>query len=120
MSRPHLSGWQRQVLADLDAIAEAFPGEVEVMGRYRLDGSGSMQLRLRLRTNDIPRVEGGIQLGAHEEVIVTVDSLDLVPPRVEVDLFLSSCRYRRRVRCFRYGCCRQSSKCCIRMWSGRG
>ena len=85
MSRPDLSVWQRQVLTDLDAIAEAFPGEVEVMGRYRLDRSGSMQLRLRLRTDDIPRVEGGIQLGAHEEVIVTVDPSDLVPPRVEVD-----------------------------------
>jgi hypothetical protein len=85
VSKRNLSDWQRQVLADLDAIAEAFPGDVEVMGGYRLDRSGLMRLRLRLRTADIPRIRGGMPLGAHEEFIVTVGASNLTPPPVEVD-----------------------------------
>ncbi|MET7878881.1 ThiF family adenylyltransferase [Micromonospora profundi] len=85
MSKRNLSDWQRQVLADLDAIAEAFPGDVDVMGGYRLARSGLMRLRLRLRTAYIPRVIGGMPLSEHEEFIVTVDASSLAPPRVEVD-----------------------------------
>ncbi|BCJ51771.1 UBA/THIF-type NAD/FAD binding fold protein [Actinoplanes sp. NBRC 14428] len=85
MSKRRLSGWQRQVLTDLNAIAEAYPGDVEMMGRYRLDRSGAMHLRLRLRTADIPRTRRGMVLGKHEEFTVTVGGSDLTPPRVEVD-----------------------------------
>ncbi|MCN0178575.1 ThiF family adenylyltransferase [Salinispora arenicola] len=85
MSKRSLSDWQRQVLAELDAIAEAFPGEVEVMGRHRIDKSGAIRLRLRLRTADLPRVARGMPLGEHEEFIVTVGASSLTPPRVEVD-----------------------------------
>nr|MDT0659110.1 ThiF family adenylyltransferase [Micromonospora sp. DSM 115978] len=62
-----------------------YPGDVEVMGRHRLDRSGMMHLRLRLRTADIPRSGRGILLGKHEEFAVTVGGSDLTPPRVEVD-----------------------------------
>jgi molybdopterin/thiamine biosynthesis adenylyltransferase len=80
-----LSEWQRQVLVDLRAIADAFPDEVQVLGRHRLDKVGAMHLRLRLRTADILRADGGLPVGPHEEVVVTVDRLDLLPPRVKVD-----------------------------------
>lgn len=85
MTKAQLSVWQGRVLAELCAIAKEFPGEVEVLGRYRLDKSGVMHLRLRLRTADMTRVDGGLPVGSHEEVVVTVDQLDLVPPRVKVD-----------------------------------
>ncbi|MBB2744689.1 UNVERIFIED_ORG: hypothetical protein FHR35_004538 [Microbispora rosea subsp. rosea] len=85
MSKRSLSKWQRQVLADLDAIAKAFPGDVELVRKFQLDRSRSMRLHLRLRTSDMPRVLGGLPLDEHEDFIVTVGASDLVPPRVEVD-----------------------------------
>jgi hypothetical protein len=85
VSKPGLSDWQRRVLADLDAIVEAFPGDVQLLGGQRLERSGSMRLRLRLRTADIPRAGAGMTLGAYEEFTVLVGRTELVPPRVEVD-----------------------------------
>ncbi|RBQ20601.1 ThiF family adenylyltransferase [Spongiactinospora rosea] len=85
MSKRILSHWQRQVLADLGAIANAFPGDVEMIGKFRLDRSQSMRFRLRLRTADMPRVFGGLPLGEQEEFVVTVGASDLTPPRIEVD-----------------------------------
>jgi hypothetical protein len=85
VTRPGLSVWQRQVVAELNAIEKAFPGDVSVLGKYRVDRAGSMRLRLRLRTADFPRVEGGLPLGGHEEFIVTVGEFDLTPPHTEVD-----------------------------------
>jgi hypothetical protein len=80
-----LSNWQLQVLADLAAIAEAFPGEVEMQGAYRLDRKGVMTFRMRLRTADIARIDGGLPLGDHEDFNVTVGPSDLFPPRIDVD-----------------------------------
>jgi hypothetical protein len=85
VSNPRPNEWQRQVLADLRTITDAYPNEVQVLGRHRLDQTGSMRLVLRLRTQDIQRVDGGIPLGDHEDVIVTVGPHDLVPPRAEVE-----------------------------------
>ena len=44
-----------------------------------------MRLQLRLRTQGIQRVDGGIPVGAHENIIVTVDRSELAPPRAEVE-----------------------------------
>jgi hypothetical protein len=85
MTRSCLSGWQRQVLADLCTITDAYPDDVRVLGGYRLDASGLMRLRLRLRTDDIVCVNRGIALGASEDFIITVGQSELAPPRVEVD-----------------------------------
>jgi hypothetical protein len=79
------SEWQRRVLADLDAIAKAFPGEVEMVGRHRVHNSGWMRLRIRLRTGHLTRVDGGLPLRPHEDIIVTVGPSDLIPPFAEVD-----------------------------------
>jgi hypothetical protein len=79
------SAWQRQVLRDLRVAADAFPDEVGMMGGHQLGGDGTMRLRLRLRTAEIPRVAGGLPLEDHENVIVCVGPTDLTPPRVEVD-----------------------------------
>jgi len=87
VTKPSLSGWQRQVLADLAAIAAAYPGDVAVIGTHRLDHKGSMRFRLRLRTADILASDGGVTLGEHEDFLVTIGQSDLVPPRVEVDHF---------------------------------
>lgn len=85
VNKKSLSDWQRQILAELAAIAKAFPGEVEMQGGYRIDRTGSMKCRLRIRTADIAYVEGGLRLEEHEAFIITVGPSDLVPPRVDVD-----------------------------------
>jgi ThiF family/Prokaryotic E2 family A len=85
VSKKSLSDWQRRVLADLAAIAEAFPEDVAIQGGYRLDSKGSMKFRLRLRTADIAQVDGGLPLREHEEFTVTVGPSDLVPPNSDVD-----------------------------------
>lgn len=79
-----ISEWQARVLSDLAAFAVVFPGEVEMLGRYRCRGK-EMHLRLRVHTADIEHGEGGLRLRDHEEFQVTVGQSDLVPPRVEVD-----------------------------------
>lgn len=85
MSKRRPSDWQRQTLADLAAIAEAYPGDVEMQGSYRLEPEGNMKFRLRVRTADISRASGGVRLKDHEEFSITVGPSDLAPPRVEVD-----------------------------------
>jgi predicted ThiF/HesA family dinucleotide-utilizing enzyme len=85
VSKPCLSAWQRQVLTDLRTITKAYPDDIQVLGTHRLDKAGSMRVQLRLRTDHIPRVVGGIPLAAHEEVTVTVGRTELAPPYAEVD-----------------------------------
>lgn len=85
MSDQRLSTWQRQVIDDLAAIAEAFPGDVEVVGRPKRDSDEKLRLRLRVHTANIPRAGGGLRLREHEEFLVVVGPHDVVPPRVEVD-----------------------------------
>lgn len=80
-----LSDWQLRVLADLAVIAEAFPGDLEVHGRYKVDQQGVMTFRMRIRTVDIARVDGGLPLRDHEDVLITVGPSDLLPPRIDVD-----------------------------------
>lgn len=84
MSARRISEWQARVLSDLAAFAGAFPGEVEMLGKYRCSGK-EMHLRLQVRTADIEHGEGGLRLRDHEEFRVTVGPSDLAPPRVEVD-----------------------------------
>lgn len=84
MSERRISRWQEGVLSDLATFAAVFPGEVEMLGKYRLSGK-EMHLRLRVRTADIEYREGGLRLRDHEDFQVTVGQSDLVPPRVEVD-----------------------------------
>lgn len=85
MSKRRLSEWQAQVLTDLGAIAEAFPGDVELLGGHRLDGDGRLRFQLRVHTGHIPHLEGGLRLREHEDFLVTVGPSDLAPPHVEVD-----------------------------------
>lgn len=85
MSKKRFSNWHRQVLADLAAIAEAYPDDVQMQGHHRLDAGGTMKFRLRVRTADMAHADGGLRLGEHEEFIVTVGPSDLVPPCAEVD-----------------------------------
>lgn len=85
MSKWRLSAWQAQVLTDLDAIAEAFPGEVELLGGHRLGHDGWLRFGLRVRTGHIPCFEGGLRLREYEDFLVSVGRSDLAPPRVEVD-----------------------------------
>lgn len=86
MTKPSGSEWQRQVLQDLGAIVNAFPGDVRVIGGHRFVGKDAhlLQLQLRLRTAEIPRVAGGLPLASHEDVTVWVGPTDLAPPLVEV------------------------------------
>lgn len=85
MSKRRISDWQIGVLADLAAIAEAFPGEVEMLGRPRHGSDEKMTLRMRVRTADIAHVGGGLRLDEYEEFLVVVGQHDVHPPQVEVD-----------------------------------
>ncbi len=85
MNKPRPSAWQQKVLTDLRTITGAYPDDVQIVGCHRLDKAGSMRLQLRLRTQGIQRVDGGIPVGAHEDIIVTVDRSELAPPRAEVE-----------------------------------
>lgn len=85
MNAPAPTAWQRQVLAELRAAVDAYPDDVSVLGGPRMDSTGQMQLRLRLRTADIPREHGGLPLEAFEDVAISVPLTELAPPRVEVD-----------------------------------
>lgn len=84
MSERRISEWHAGVVSDLATFAAVFPGEVEMLGKYRFSGK-EMHLRLRVRTADMEHREGGLRLRDHEEFQVTVGQSDLVPPRVEVD-----------------------------------
>ena len=84
MSTRRTSEWQARVLTDLAAFADAYPGEVEMVGNPIRRGS-DMHLRLRMRTADINHAAGGIRLRDHEDFQVIVGQSDAVPPRVEVD-----------------------------------
>lgn len=85
MTKKHLSAWQRQVIANLDAVRAAYPDDIALLGHFKLNEEGSMLLRLRVRTADIGTVNGGLRLGEHEEFTVIVDESPLVPPQVKVD-----------------------------------
>lgn len=79
------SDWQSQVLNDLDSAVQAYPDDVARIGDASFNDDGSMLLRIRVRTDDIATVDGGLQLGDHEEFTVTVHQTQQVPPSVEVD-----------------------------------
>ena len=85
MSVPTLTPWQQLILAQVRTVTQTHPDEVQLIGRHRLDGTGSMRLRLRLCTANLIQAEGGIALLAKEDVIVVVGPYDRQPPRVEVD-----------------------------------
>lgn len=86
MTKPCGSAWQQQVLRDLGVVVDAFPGDVRVVGGPQFVGKGALrlQLKLRLRTAEIPRIAGGLPLASHEDVTVWVGPTDLAPPLVEV------------------------------------
>jgi hypothetical protein len=86
MTKPCGSAWQQQVLRDLGVVVDAFPGDVRVVGGHQFVGKGALmlQLKLRLRTAEIPRITGGLPLECHEDVTVWVGPTDLAPPLVEV------------------------------------
>lgn len=73
------------MLADLDAIAEAHPGEVTALGRFQVTHNRQLTFRLRIRTDGIACVTGGLKLRPYEEFLVTVEPSDLFPPLVDVD-----------------------------------
>lgn len=85
MTKRGPSDWQRQVLAELAAIADAFPGEAEVLGGYRVDSNQRLSFRLRVRTADLARAAGGLPVGDDEEFLITVGTSNLIPPIADVD-----------------------------------
>lgn len=85
MSRCDLSPWQRRVLADVADLCAAFPRDLQMRGRYRRRSETAISFVLRLRTADLAHGAGGVRLGDYEDVTVTVEQTELLPPRAEVD-----------------------------------
>lgn len=83
--RPRLSGWQKQLLAELRALAKDCSLDIRVTQQAKLDGDGDAVLRFSLHTADIPRSTHGLQLQDDEEFIVRIRPSLFVPPTVEVD-----------------------------------
>lgn len=83
--QPVLTGWQKQLLAELKALAQQRADDIQVRGRASLDGEGDAMLRITLRTADIPHHEGGLQLQDTEEFILRLRPFPYSLPAIDVD-----------------------------------
>ncbi|MCU7731089.1 ThiF family adenylyltransferase [Actinoplanes sp. KI2] len=83
--RNQLTDWQKTAVRELRAIAAVLPNDFELLGRPRLAGTGLLQARIRLRTDDLTRVPRGLPLLQREEFLLWIGPNWLLPPFVEVD-----------------------------------
>ncbi len=83
--QPTLTSWQKHLLAELKALAQQRPDDIQVRGRPTLDRDGEAVLRITLRTADIPHHEGGLQLRDTEEFILRLRPSAYSLPAIEVD-----------------------------------
>ncbi|MBN7363673.1 thiamine biosynthesis protein ThiF, partial [Mycobacteroides abscessus subsp. abscessus] len=83
--QPTLTGWQKHLLAELKALAQQRPNEIQVRGRPTLDASGEASLRISLRTAAIPHHPGGLQLQETEEFILQLRPSSYSLPAIDVD-----------------------------------
>jgi hypothetical protein len=80
-----LSDWQKQAVGELKTIAQAQPAEIRVTKQPTLDPDGTAVVWISLRTADIPREPGGLELEDDEEFVLRIPPSDLRSPNVDVD-----------------------------------
>jgi hypothetical protein len=83
--RPTLSTWQKQLLAELKALAKSHSDNIRITQQAQLASDGTAMIRLRLRTTGIPRNPGGLEFEDEEAFIVRIRPSLFLPPTVEVD-----------------------------------
>lgn len=83
--QPTLTSWQKHLLAELKALAQQRPDDIQVRGRPTLDPDDEAVLRFALRTADIPHHEGGLQLQDTEEFILRLRPSAYSLPAIDVD-----------------------------------
>lgn len=81
---PGFSGWQKQLLAELKAIAEQRPDELRITQRPTQGTDGTAVIKISLHTADIPHATRGLE-GEDEEFIIRIRSSFFFPPDVDVD-----------------------------------
>ncbi|MBW9093052.1 ThiF family adenylyltransferase [Microbacterium jejuense] len=84
-TRPELTGWQKQLVAELRALATNRPDEIRVLSSPTLQTDGTALIRVSLRTAELPHEPGGLELKDDEEFLLRLRSVPLQPPSVEVD-----------------------------------
>lgn len=83
--RPGLTDWQKRLLSELKTLAQERPDEIRVTELPALDSDGTAAVKISLRTADIPRKSGGLNLEEDEHFVIRIPSFDLVPPNVDVE-----------------------------------
>ena len=83
--RPELSDWQKQLVGELETLAQQRPTEIRVTEQPNLDPDGTVVVGISLRTADIPREPGGLKLEDDERFVLRISSSLLMPPNVFVD-----------------------------------
>lgn len=81
---PAFSSWQRQLLAELTAIASS-RSDLKIIDGARHGGGAAAVVRIQLDTSSIGHAPGGLDLLDHEEFVVTIPVSVLHPPTVEVE-----------------------------------
>src|SRR5215212_3029992 len=83
--RPELSDWQKQLVGELETLAQQHPAEIRVIEQPNLAPDGTVVVGISLRTVDIPREPGGLELEDDQEFVLQISPSLLVPPNVYVD-----------------------------------
>lgn len=83
--QPTMSAWQKQLLAELRALAAESAHELRVLESAKLDTDGDAMLRISLRTGAIPQIQGGLPLEDEEQFIIRIKPALFSPPSVDVD-----------------------------------
>lgn len=76
------SAWQESFTRELRQLARDTPDLLKIRAKRRPDGSGNVQIDLRIDTSSIEVVEGGLQLAKTEDVEVIIFTTDARPPSV--------------------------------------
>jgi hypothetical protein len=83
--RSSFSDWQKQLVGGLKTLAQQRPAEIRVTKQPSLDPDGTAVVGISLRTADIPREPGGLELEDDEEFVLRIPSSLLAPLSVDVD-----------------------------------
>lgn len=83
--QPGPSDWQKQLVGELKTLAKRQPTEIRVTEQPNLDPDGTVVVGISLRTADIPREPGGLELEDNEHFVLRIPSFDLVSPNVDVE-----------------------------------
>lgn len=83
--RSRLSDWQKQLVGELTTLAQQQSAEIRITKQPNLDPDGTAVVGISLRTADIPRRLGGLELEDDEEFVLRISPSPLVPPSVDVD-----------------------------------